>query len=145
MKKYFGKVVLVLIGVLIVYVTSYFLIKTTKPASLVHNDTVSKTYRNFYMPIRKFDAKKYDHLEHIDHTTKVVLDGDYLGYKMFFNYNGDTFALYTSFESEELKNLALSLKPGDNIYLYIDYTLSTDDSFNNFLSPYISKIKKADK
>lgn len=136
-----GKIISVVLGALVFYAASYYLIKTIKPDFLVHNDTVSQTYRIFYKSIRRLDAARPAHLEGMGHPLKVMYDGcNHFGDKIFFKYNNKTFCLYTS--EKQVIDKVLTLQTGDEVYIAIDYLLLTDNSFNNYLYPYITGIKK---
>lgn len=136
-----GKIISAGLGTLIIYAASYYLIKAAKPVFLLHNDRMKQAYQTIYRPIRKLDATKPAHLEQIEQETKFIFNGcNYFGDKIFFEYDGKGYALYTL--SEDVRKKVLSMKAGDDVNIHIGYILGMDDSFNNVLYPHVNKIDK---
>ncbi len=141
MKKKLCLVILLLLCTLFLYVISYFFLKNTKPTHLVNNDTVSTTYKMIYSPLRRLDAKKLLPIENISSSSRIVFNGcNHYGDKLFLEYCGEHFSLHTT--SDEVSKMALSLTQGEEIYIYTERKLLTDDSFENSLILNITKIEK---
>ncbi|MBI9019049.1 MAG: hypothetical protein JEZ07_17495 [Phycisphaerae bacterium] len=125
--------------VMVLYVLSYYLIINLKPNFLRNNDSVKPVYSIVYMPLRKIDATFPAHLDGINEGNSVIFEGcNGYGTKIFFRYKSNSYALRAN--SDDVARVALNCTEEQKIHIHIRYSLTTDDSFNNFFHPSIDKI-----
>lgn len=132
------KNLLIAILIPLLYLSSYWIIKSTKPEFLNTNDGPTHAYQSLYYPLRLLDSERPNYCKSLfkpsiigANVTSVNRETDVL----FFIYEGEEFRVGAKYIPD-------SIEAGDTVILTIEFELETWDDYQNHLIPTITSIGK---
>ena len=133
-----GKIIIVSLITIAIYVLSYLALKNAKPEGINTNDGPIELYQALYFPLRYIDSEAPDFFNRNLGKQKIKVSVEWI--------NEGNGYLYFEWENREYRaGLACdnnSIVEGDIVILEIEYGLLTYDDFRNHLIPYIVNIRK---
>lgn len=130
---------LLIVGLIpLLYLSSYWIIKSTKPECLNTHDGPIPAYQSLYYPLRLLDSKRPNYC-------KSLFKPSIIGANVT-SVNRETDVLFFIHKEEEFrvgaKYIPDSIEEGDIVILTIEFELETWDDYQNHLIPTITSIGK---